>query len=663
MFTLTQFQNPSNVNNNILSFFKEIKEINKNINYPCINSTSNTINPFSLNNNSSNHYFSSNNDSLDCNNNNNVDNKNILFRNEYQNNVNNESNIFINCISNMNIFSKENNILFQKSNLNDKIINKGINNNSQLNLFYSSNNNQNPFLVKTINKNNNQNANNYLDNQLNIPLTKIINNIEGVSNLDKISFSQNTNDINNGQNNVRLNCNFSSSNNIINQNSNIENNQNNNLNNLLNNLSNNNYNINSINNINKKNNNYNPNLLPDNLNNQNNNPELININHNLNSNINDYSKNNDCSLNDYNVLNSQIKSSQNNYNQVTNNKINQNLNIEKKNENQFSNLIHENFDSPSNDFIKSYVNCFGHYPNMINNEIVSYFNSNNLLKNKGNSKQKSKSQILFTKEKKEKNYENENINLCDQNLKSNQIKSEINDDNNIHSDFFKFSNFKQFQNNKNRNFKIKKLKDDFSDSSFSPNKTLPNNYCEKKGLSLLYNTLNVFKDVKTKQKIDDLKILKLEMLKNQNNKEENSPEKLRKEFNENNFNSHIPICTKYKLNPRIEQLCATRQKDLKSVNNFSISSNNMTITFKNPVNLLNVNLDKLIINSNFSLSIEKNDKEIQKIFGPVIIEIFIEESKDNILKSILSNFKSDELNYNSKDKILKFETDLKKILS
>ena len=652
MFTLTQFQKPSNVNNNILSFFKEIKEINKNINYPYINSTSNTINPFSLTNNSSDHYFSSNNDSFNCNSNNDIDNKNILFRNEYQNNVNKESNIFINCNSNMYYFSKENNILFQDSNLNDKIINKGMNNNSQLNLFYSSNNNQNPFLVKTINKNNNQNDNNYLDNQLNIPLTKINNNIEGVSNLNKISFNQNTNVIHNDKNNISSNCNFSSTNNI-------ENNQNNNLNNLLNHLSNNNYIINSIKNINNKNNNYNPNLISDNLNDQNNNPELIDINHNfLNLNSNDYSQNNDCKLNDYNVLNSQIENYQNHSNQENNNKIYQNLNIEKKNENKFPNLINENLDSPSNDFIKSYINYFGHYPNMINNQIISYFNSNDLLKNKGNSKQKSKSQI--TKEEKEKKYENENINLCVQDLKSNKIKSEINNDNNIYSDFFKVSNFKYFQNNKIRNIQ---LKDDFPYSNLSPNKTLPNNCYENKNFSLFNNILNVLKDVKTKQKIDDLKIIKLEMLKNHNNKEEKSPEQLRKEFNENNFNSHIPICTKYKLNPRIEQLCAIRQKDLKSVNNFSISSNNMTITFKNPVDLLNVNLDKLIINSNFSISIEKNDKEIQKIFGPVIIEISIEESNDNILKSILSNFKSDEFNYNSKYKILKFETDLKKILS
>ena len=175
--------------------------------------------------------------------------------------------------------------------------------------------------------------------------------------------------------------------------------------------------------------------------------------------------------------------------------------------------------------------------------------------------------------------------------------------------------------------------------------------------------------------------------KNNNNKKENSKIINNKQNdmkngnndiieNENLFfkehfeeNNNIPICTKYKLYPPIEKLCALRENELKNINNFSIfdEEKDIIISFLNPVNLNYVNIDELNIDVNYDFSINNFDPDcpLKKILGPVSIEIlntFIQDENDQLLNIYLHKFKTNKYEYNQDEKILSLSSDLRKII-
>ena len=134
-------------------------------------------------------------------------------------------------------------------------------------------------------------------------------------------------------------------------------------------------------------------------------------------------------------------------------------------------------------------------------------------------------------------------------------------------------------------------------------------------------------------------------------------------------NIYIPICTKYKLNPPIEKLCALRENDLKNVNGFSLYDKDLgiIISFLNPVNLNYVNFDELNINENYKFSINNFDPNcpLKKILGPVVIEVLnvtIQDDNMELLDKYLKIFKSNRYYYEKSTNILSLLSDLSKLI-
>ncbi len=669
------FQKASTItNNNTPTFFKinldnlninSSNSFNSSSNWTTTNSTNNNINPFILNKKETNNPFSMNNNNLNNNNQCNNYNNNT---NSQLNNIENGKNNCKNNNSNINFFSSNNNDL-NKQNLNPNLhsntfMMKESNNNFSTNPFILNNNSQNSFSV-----NNNLNA-------------KCISNYSQSFISLNNPFSQNNNNYNNNNNSISNINQKTFNNNIINSTSyiNTYNNEN-----IVNNFIPNNYysSSNNFSNFNNQNN-----FVTQNDRNYNQNNCMTNnsyLNNQMKYNIeNNYSNQNNFSntqfhtnLNQFNN-NNQTNFISNNRNQhlnCENNLTNKNLItgnfIQNTNQTMFQNLLNDVLEQDTMSYINSYSQFYGNYTNVNNISIPSNFI--NLIEEKSEKKEISKNKIINISLIKEnefnKNNQDENIKLFIQDLKSNKIKKgedKYNNYNNNYSlNFFQFPNFNQYQKNKNRKLKIQNIKESIPKTKLKPNTKF--SIITKQAKQFVVESTDLNQDNKENEKTKP----KIEYLINDNLRDKfkhpigNTPEKLKKEFNLINIYSYIPICTKYQLIPKIEKLSVMREKDLQSINNFSILSNDIKITFKNSLNLINLNLDKFIISNNYDISIE--DDKLKRILGPVIIEIynvFLDENNNEmVLNSILSKFKTNEYKYNSEFQILSFETDLKKLIN
>ena len=672
------FQRASSLsNNNTPTFFKinidNPKNNCSNLTITSSNCTTNqNVNPFILNKKESNNLFTINNNNLNilnqCNNFNHNNSSEL-------NNFENEKNIFKNDNSNKNFFSSNNNDNLSNQNLNinlnpNSFMIKENKNNFNTNPFISNINSQNPFSVN--NNLNNKSINNYSKPFINLNNSftqnndnHYYNNNNHISNINEKPFNNNimksNSNINiyNNENIIKnfIPNNYLSSNNFLNfsnQNNNLSQNdrnydQNNNIRNIsyLNNQMNNNIGNNySISNENTSNT-----LFQDqinrNLNKDNNNNQINSISNNQNQNLN-------------------------NENNITNKNLISGNDIQNINQAMFPYLLNNDyFDQDTISFINSYSQFYGNYSNLNNNFIPTNFI--NFFEEKSKKKEISKNKIInltFIKDNENNKIEqDENIKLFIQDLKSNKSKKEINkfsiNNNNYIPCFFQFSNFNQYQKNKNRKLKIQNIKETISKSNLKPNTKLSIIPKQDKN-KISFESININQS----NKENEITKLKIEQFTNENLRDKfkhpigNTPEKLKMEFNLININSYNPICNKYQLYPQIEKLSVMREKDLQSINNFSILSNDIKITFKDSVNLTNLNLDKFIISNNYDISIE--DDKLKKILGPVIIEIyniFLDDNNNEmILNSILSKFKTNEYKYNSEFKILRFETDLNKLI-
>ena len=669
------FQKASTItNNNTPTFFKinldnlninSSNSFNSSSNWTTTNSTYNNINPFILNKKETNNPFSMNNNNLNNNNQCNNYNNNT---NSQLNNIENGKNNCKNNNSNINFFSSNNNDL-NKQNLNPNLhsntfMMKESNNNFSTNPFILNNNSQNSFSV-----NNNLNA-------------KCISNYSQSFISLNNPFSQNNNNYNNNNNSISNINQKTLNNNIINSTSyiNTYNNEN-----IVNNFIPNNYysSSNNFSNFNNQNN-----FVTQNDRNYNQNNCMTNnsyLNNQMKYNIeNNYSNQNNFSntqfhtnLNQFNN-NNQTNFISNNRNQhlnCENNLTNKNLIngnfIQNTNQTMFQNLLNDFLEQDTMSYINSYSQFYGNYTNVNNISIPTNFI--NLIEEKSEKKEISKNKIINISLIKEnefnKNNQDENIKLFIQDLKSNKIKKEEdkynNYNNNYSLNFFQFPNFNQYQKNKNRKLKIQNIKESIPKTKLKPNTKF--SIITKQAKQFVVESTDLNQDNKENEKTKP----KIEYLINDNLRDKfkhpigNTPEKLKKEFNLINIYSYIPICTKYQLIPKIEKLSVMREKDLQSINNFSILSNDIKITFKNSLNLINLNLDKFIISNNYDISIE--DDKLKRILGPVIIEIynvFLDENNNEmVLNSILSKFKTNEYKYNSEFQILSFETDLNKIIN
>ena len=669
------FQKASTItNNNTPTFFKinldnlninSSNSFNSSSNWTTTNSTNNNINPFILNKKETNNPFSMNNNNLNNNNQCNNYNNNT---NSQLNNIENGKNNCKNNNSNINFFSSNNNDS-NKQNLNpnlhsDTFMMKESNNNFSTNPFILNNNSQNSFSV-----NNNLNA-------------KCISNYSQSFISLNNPFSQNNNNYNNNNNSISNINQKTFNNNIINSTSyiNTYNNEN-----IVNNFIPNNYysSSNNFSNFNNQNN-----FVTQNDRNYNQNNCMTNnsyLNNQMKYNIeNNYSNQNKFSntqfhtnLNQFNN-NNQTNFISNNRNQhlnCENNLTNKNLItgnfIQNTNQTMFQNLLNDVLEQDTMSYINSYSQFYGNYTNVNNISIPTNFI--NLIEEKSEKKEISKNKIINISLIKEnefnKNNQDENIKLFIQDLKSNKIKKEEdkynNYNNNYSLNFFQFPNFNQYQKNKNRKLKIQNIKESIPKTKLKPNTKF--SIITKQAKQFVVESTDLNQDNKENEKTKP----KIEYLINDNLRDKfkhpigNTPEKLKKEFNLINIYSYIPICTKYQLIPKIEKLSVMREKDLQSINNFSILSNDIKITFKNSLNLINLNLDKFIISNNYDISIE--DDKLKRILGPVIIEIynvFLDENNNEmVLNSILSKFKTNEYKYNSEFQILSFETDLKKLIN
>ena len=669
------FQKASTItNNNTPTFFKinldnlkinSSNSFNSSSNWTTTNSTNNNINPFILNKKETNNPFSMNNNNLNNNNQFNNYNNNT---NSQLNNIENGKNNCKNNNSNINFFSSNNNDL-NKQNLNPNLhsntfMMKESNNNFSTNPFILNNNSQNSFSV-----NNNLNA-------------KCISNYSQSFISLNNPFSQNNNNYNNNNNSISNINQKTFNNNIINSTSyiNTYNNEN-----IVNNFIPNNYysSSNNFSNFNNQNN-----FVTQNDRNYNQNNCMTNnsyLNNQMKYNIeNNYSNQNNFSntqfhtnLNQFNN-NNQTNFISNNRNQhlnCENNLTNKNLItgnfIQNTNQTMFQNLLNDFLEQDTMSYINSYSQFYGNYTNVNNISIPSNFI--NLIEEKSEKKEISKNKIINISLIKEnefnKNNQDENIKLFIQDLKSNKIKKEEdkynNYNNNYSLNFFQFPNFNQYQKNKNRKLKIQNIKESIPKTKLKPNTKF--SIITKQAKQFVVESTDLNQDNKENEKTKP----KIEYLINDNLRDKfkhpigNTPEKLKKEFNLINIYSYIPICTKYQLIPKIEKLSVMREKDLQSINNFSILSNDIKITFKNSLNLINLNLDKFIISNNYDISIE--DDKLKRILGPVIIEIynvFLDENNNEmVLNSILSKFKTNEYKYNSEFQILSFETDLNKLIN
>ncbi len=669
------FQKASTItNNNTPTFFKinldnlkinSSNSFNSSSNWTTTNSTNNNINPFILNKKETNNPFSMNNNNLNNNNQFNNYNNNT---NSQLNNIENGKNNCKNNNSNINFFSSNNNDL-NKQNLNPNLhsntfMMKESNNNFSTNPFILNNNSQNSFSV-----NNNLNA-------------KCISNYSQSFISLNNPFSQNNNNYNNNNNSISNINQKTFNNNIINSTSyiNTYNNEN-----IVNNFIPNNYysSSNNFSNFNNQNN-----FVTQNDRNYNQNNCMTNnsyLNNQMKYNIeNNYSNQNNFSntqfhtnLNQFNN-NNQTNFISNNRNQhlnCENNLTNKNLItgnfIQNTNQTMFQNLLNDFLEQDTMSYINSYSQFYGNYTNVNNISIPTNFI--NLIEEKSEKKEISKNKIINISLIKEnefnKNNQDENIKLFIQDLKSNKIKKEEdkynNYNNNYSLNFFQFPNFNQYQKNKNRKLKIQNIKESIPKTKLKPNTKF--SIITKQAKQFVVESTDLNQDDKENEKTKP----KIEYLINDNLRDKfkhpigNTPEKLKKEFNLINIYSYIPICTKYQLIPKIEKLSVMREKDLQSINNFSILSNDIKITFKNSLNLINLNLDKFIISNNYDISIE--DDKLKRILGPVIIEIynvFLDENNNEmVLNSILSKFKTNEYKYNSEFQILSFETDLKKLIN
>ena len=669
------FQKASTItNNNTPTFFKinldnlninSSNSFNSSSNWTTTNSTNNNINPFVLNKKETNNPFSMNNNNLNNNNQCNNYNNNT---NSQLNNIENGKNNCKNNNSNINFFSSNNNDL-NKQNLNPNLhsntfMMKESNNNFSTNPFILNNNSQNSFSV-----NNNLNA-------------KCISNYSQSFISLNNPFSQNNNNYNNNNNSISNINQKTFNNNIINSTSyiNTYNNEN-----IVNNFIPNNYysSSNNFSNFNNQNN-----FVTQNDRNYNQNNCMTNntyLNNQMKNNIeNNYSNQNNFSntqfhtnLNQFNN-NNQTNFISNNRNQhlnYENNLTNKNLItgnfIQNTNQTMFQNLLNDFLEQDTMSYINSYSQFYGNYTNVNNISIPTNFI--NLIEEKSEKKEISKNKIINISLIKEnefnKNNQDENIKLFIQDLKSNKIKKgedKYNNYNNNYSlNFFQFPNFNQYQKNKNRKLKIQNIKESIPKTKLKPNTKF--SIITKQAKQFVVESTDLKKDNKENEKTKP----KIEYLINDNLRDKfkhpigNTPEKLKKEFNLINIYSYIPICTKYQLIPKIEKLSVMREKDLQSINNFSILSNDIKITFKNSLNLINLNLDKFIISNNYDISIE--DDKLKRILGPVIIEIynvFLDENNNEmVLNSILSKFKTNEYKYNSEFQILSFETDLNKLIN
>ena len=669
------FQKASTItNNNTPTFFKinldnlninSSNSFNSSSNWTTTNSTNNNINPFVLNKKETNNPFSMNNNNLNNNNQCNNYNNNT---NSQLNNIENGKNNCKNNNSNINFFSSNNNDL-NKQNLNPNLhsntfMMKESNNNFSTNPFILNNNSQNSFSV-----NNNLNA-------------KCISNYSQSFISLNNPFNQNNNNNNNNNNSISNINQKTFNNNIINSTSyiNTYNNEN-----IVNNFIPNNYysSSNNFSNFNNQNN-----FVTQNDRNYNQNNCMTNntyLNNQMKNNIeNNYSNQNNFSntqfhtnLNQFNN-NNQTNFISNNRNQhlnYENNLTNKNLItgnfIQNTNQTMFQNLLNDFLEQDTMSYINSYSQFYGNYTNVNNISIPTNFI--NLIEEKSEKKEISKNRIINISLIKEnefnKNNQDENIKLYIQDLKSNKIKKgedKYNNYNNNYSlNFFQFPNFNQYQKNKNRKLKIQNIKESIPKTKLKPNTKF--SIITKQAKQFVVESTDLKKDNKENEKTKP----KIEYLINDNLRDKfkhpigNTPEKLKKEFNLINIYSYIPICTKYQLIPKIEKLSVMREKDLQSINNFSILSNDIKITFKNSLNLINLNLDKFIISNNYDISIE--DDKLKRILGPVIIEIynvFLDENNNEmVLNSILSKFKTNEYKYNSEFQILSFETDLNKLIN
>ena len=669
------FQKASTItNNNTPTFFKinldnlkinSSNSFNSSSNWTTTNSTNNNINPFILNKKETNNPFSMNNNNLNNNNQFNNYNNNT---NSQLNNIENGKNNCKNNNSNINFFSSNNNDL-NKQNLNPNLhsntfMMKESNNNFSTNPFILNNNSQNSFSV-----NNNLNA-------------KCISNYSQSFISLNNPFSQNNNNYNNNNNSISNINQKTFNNNIINSTSyiNTYNNEN-----IVNNFIPNNYysSSNNFSNFNNQNN-----FVTQNDRNYNQNNCMTNnsyLNNQMKYNIeNNYSNQNNFSntqfhtnLNQFNN-NNQTNFISNNRNQhlnCENNLTNKNLItgnfIQNTNQTMFQNLLNDFLEQDTMSYINSYSQFYGNYTNVNNISIPTNFI--NLIEEKSEKKEISKNKIINISLIKEnefnKNNQDENIKLFIQDLKSNKIKKgedKYNNYNNNYSlNFFQFPNFNQYQKNKNRKLKIQNIKESIPKTKLKPNTKF--SIITKQAKQFVVESTDLNQDNKENEKTKP----KIEYLINDNLRDKfkhpigNTPEKLKKEFNLINIYSYIPICTKYQLIPKIEKLSVMREKDLQSINNFSILSNDIKITFKNSLNLINLNLDKFIISNNYDISIE--DDKLKRILGPVIIEIynvFLDENNNEmVLNSILSKFKTNEYKYNSEFQILSFETDLNKLIN
>ena len=669
------FQKASTItNNNTPTFFKinldnlninSSNSFNSSSNWTTTNSTYNNINPFILNKKETNNPFSMNNNNLNNNNQCNNYNNNT---NSQLNNIENGKNNCKNNNSNINFFSSNNNDL-NKQNLNPNLhsntfMMKESNNNFSTNPFILNNNSQNSFSV-----NNNLNA-------------KCISNYSQSFISLNNPFSQNNNNYNNNNNSISNINQKTFNNNIINSTSyiNTYNNEN-----IVNNFIPNNYysSSNNFSNFNNQNN-----FVTQNDRNYNQNNCMTNnsyLNNQMKYNIeNNYSNQNNFSntqfhtnLNQFNN-NNQTNFISNNRNQhlnCENNLTNKNLIngnfIQNTNQTMFQNLLNDFLEQDTMSYINSYSQFYGNYTNVNNISIPTNFI--NLIEEKSEKKEISKNKIINISLIKEnefnKNNQDENIKLFIQDLKSNKIKKGIekfnNYNNNYSPNFFQFPNFNQYKKNKNRKLKIQNIKESIPKTKLKPNTKF--SIITKQAKQFVVESTDLNQDNKENEKTKP----KIEYLINDNLRDKfkhpigNTPEKLKKEFNLINIYSYIPICTKYQLIPKIEKLSVMREKDLQSINNFSILSNDIKITFKNSLNLINLNLDKFIISNNYDISIE--DDKLKRILGPVIIEIynvFLDENNNEmVLNSILSKFKTNEYKYNSEFQILSFETDLKKLIN
>ena len=247
------------------------------------------------------------------------------------------------------------------------------------------------------------------------------------------------------------------------------------------------------------------------------------------------------------------------------------------------------------------------------------------------------------------------------------------------------SDIKSFNNNNfERNISFVKKENIIPNSLFSENKnietkpTITNQIVENKSFENLKNKnaeISLFSNdnedfsLSQNEKNNNKKTIK--SIINDNKKETNNIIENEKQLYKENVeeNNYIPICTKYKLNPPIEKLCALRENDLKNVNDFSLYDKDLgiIISFLNPVNLNYVNFDDLNISENYKFTINNLDPNcpLKKILGAVVIEVLnvrIQDDNMELLDIYLKNFKSNEYKYEKSTNILSLLSDLSKLI-